>query len=344
VHMASDEQRSVDDEPRLFDIGAMDEPDDGVGDDKGGPLRLEGVDIPFDVLEFGNGQLPDTMLQRIGVGSHRLHPSAAAAFGKLRELAASAGIDLTCTDSYRTLDQQIDLKQRKPQWSATPGRSVHGWGFAVDVSIGMPPKAFGASVLRWLNDNGPPSGWFLGRPKDEPWHWVYRGETQAVAHDGAPTEPAAPDALDPAQGDLVQVDPAAIDSAITANVEISMGSTGAAVNVVRVLLDLPPGDSFGADTDAAVRAFQQAHGLAVDGKVGPRTWAALRTATAPPDRPDLATGSSGDVVMWVQRRLGCTVDGEFGSRTEATVKAFQHAVGLFVDGKVGPRTWAALTS
>lgn len=42
------------------------------------------------------------------------------------------------------------------------------------------------------------------------------------------------------------------------------------------------------------------------------------------------------------RGHGVTVDGIFGPRTDAAVRAFQQGRGLAVDGIVGPNTWTAL--
>ena len=62
----------------------------------------------------------------------------------------------------------------------------------------------------------------------------------------------------------------------------------------------------------------------------------------------LKKGSNGDEVATVQRKLkqwgyyDGTVDGIFGSRTEAAVRYFQRKNGLTPDGVVGPKTAAAL--
>ena len=63
--------------------------------------------------------------------------------------------------------------------------------------------------------------------------------------------------------------------------------------------------------------------------------------------PLLKKGSQGEAVKKLQQTLNgkgykLTEDGDFGSKTEAAVKAFQKANGLEVDGEVGPMTWGVL--
>jgi len=312
-------------EPPLFDIEERAEPD-VEGDDSKGGLVLEGVDIPFELLEHGNGRLPQSSLEKIGIGGHRLYKNAATAWAHWRAAAQGAGIDLTLTDSYRTFDEQVDLKKRKPTLSATPGKSVHGWGHAVDVSIGMPPKPFGNTVLNWFKANAPGFGWHLGRPKDEPWHWVYRGGGTS-GNDGK-------------QAHGFSTDTAAADD----TGELRNGSSGERVRFVQECLKITADGDFGNQTENAVKAFQKANGLTDDGRIGARTWAKLLASVAPADRPELSVGSAGDAVAWLQRRLAITADGEFGNQTAQAVKAFQKANGLTDDGEVGPKTWGALVA
>src|SRR5688572_4607933 len=107
--MAADTTTTVEidpDEPPLFDLD--DRPEvDPRGDLLGDEVVAEGVRVPAEIVALGNGRLPESTLQRVGIGSHRLHAAAAEAFARLRALAAEAGINLTCTDSYRTFDQQV---------------------------------------------------------------------------------------------------------------------------------------------------------------------------------------------------------------------------------------------
>jgi len=63
---------------------------------------------------------------------------------------------------------------------------------------------------------------------------------------------------------------------------IRIGDRGSDVAEVQSILGLEPDSRFGAATQHAVEDFQTAHGLAADGVVGPKTWAALRGTQAVP--------------------------------------------------------------
>ena len=110
---------------------------------------------------------------------------------------------------------------------------------------------------------------------------------------------------------------------------------------------------FGPKTEAAVRAFQKEKNLAVDGIVGPLTWAALVLT--------VRRGDQGDAVRSVQEEFqyrnlsgdpnnAPLVDGIFGPKTEAAVRNWQQFLHdndeptMAVDGIVGPMTWQSLIS
>ena len=141
------------------------------------------------------------------------------------------------------------------------------------------------------------------------------------------------------------------------------GSSGAAVYELQAFLDLqgydvgPIDGKFGNLTYQAVRAFQDDHDLVVDGVAGTATRAAIRTMTqqagfaslADPSGRVLRPGATGAEVRELQRWLKVAghdpgpIDGKYGAKTTAAVRAFQQAHSpLVVDGKVGAATRAAL--
>ncbi len=130
-----------------------------------------------------------------------------------------------------------------------------------------------------------------------------------------------------------------------------MGSSGGEVRQIQTALKKAgyyngkTDGIYGAQTEAAVRKFQAAKGLSVDGICGSATLAALgigKTASV------LRKGSSGDGVRQIQTRLANwgyysgKVDGIFGSGTESAVRKFQRNNGLTADGICGVKTLAAL--
>ncbi len=113
-------------------------------------------------------------------------------------------------------------------------------------------------------------------------------------------------------------------------------------------LTTEPDGTFGKDTVAATKLFQQINGLIVDGHIGPSTRKLLMSSDA--EANALTLGMSGETVQKVQSKLrelgylGAKATGYYGSDTEEAVKAFQKRNGLSVDGKAGRYTIQALFS
>lgn len=112
-------------------------------------------------------------------------------------------------------------------------------------------------------------------------------------------------------------------------------------------LTTEPDGTFGDDTKAAVKRFQESNGLLADGYIGPSTKAALMSDDAQSNA--LSVGISGDDVTSVQERLKALgymskATGYYGEGTESAVRSFQQTNGLTVDGKVGKNTMNALFS
>jgi N-acetylmuramoyl-L-alanine amidase len=131
-----------------------------------------------------------------------------------------------------------------------------------------------------------------------------------------------------------------------------VGDEGAAVRDIQDRLDAlgftcdpDPRSTFGDHTCGAVKGFQRARGLDVDGIVGPDTWRSLYEAGYRLGdrmlflrRPMIR----GEDVSELQSRLSSLgfdpgkVDGVFGPLTERAVVEFQHNRDLAEDGKAGP--------
>ncbi|WP_026691559.1 peptidoglycan-binding protein [Alteribacter aurantiacus] len=119
---------------------------------------------------------------------------------------------------------------------------------------------------------------------------------------------------------------------------------------------------YGEVTRQAVREFQLANGLKVDGVAGPQTFGALGNtsssgqaiekprATAIPDNHLLRQGSSGDAVKLLQEKLKdlgyftASANGSFQASTRDAVRKYQEANRLLVDGIAGPQTIRHLNS
>lgn len=119
---------------------------------------------------------------------------------------------------------------------------------------------------------------------------------------------------------------------------LKRGMKGVPVKRLQEKLGITADGDFGPGTEKAVKDYQSANGLAVDGIAGPDTFTHMGLY----ELVLLRRGSRGAAVKKLQEGLGIGADGIFGPGTEKAVKAFQEKNGLVVDGLAGPATLAAL--
>ena len=121
---------------------------------------------------------------------------------------------------------------------------------------------------------------------------------------------------------------------------LKKGSSGAAVRELQQSLaqhgfDPGPLDGqFGAKTDAAVRAFQRANGLAVDGVVGRDTRAALAGGVVSPPPPSTGTGSAATAARTQTATIGTTKTWTVPGKSGVSFKS-----GMSIDADGSPHAY-----
>jgi peptidoglycan hydrolase-like protein with peptidoglycan-binding domain len=128
-------------------------------------------------------------------------------------------------------------------------------------------------------------------------------------------------------------------------VVLRQGSKGSAVVVLQRGLKVTADGAFGPKTRAALVAFQKQQRILANGVVNRLVWDRLEKRDYPLiayRRVTLRQGSTGAVVVVVQRALRMTPSGTFGPTTTTAVKTVQRLAKLAQSGVVSGWTWVAI--
>jgi len=239
------------------------------------------VKMPKDLDGIEPGKLPASLLRAVP-GGGKMHHIASYAWEAMVDAAEKAGIKLTPTssgDTYRDYESQkkgfLTRYQLEPvagtstktfegkTWYlkkgmamlATPGKSQHNLGLAVDVANASEPKR-----LNWLIANVKDFGFSWEVVPSEPWHLRY------VCGDNVPAA-----VLEFAGGSIPNV---SVSPAGSAKAPENAGSDD-----IKKLQEALKSKGFfkgeitgaaGKETDDAVKAFKVANKLKEDAIVGPK--------------------------------------------------------------------------
>lgn len=269
------------------------------------------VKLPISLKNVEPGKLHPSLLRKIPQGG-QLHYLAADAWNAMVDAAKADGVELKPTssgDTYRSYDSQKAGFLRRYQlqpipnqktktfegktWYlkkgmamlATPGKSNHNLGLAVDIhTVGEKKR------LNWLIANVLKFGWSWEVVPSEPWHIRY---TEGDQSPQAVKEWLALNPKDPsifgtvaeqkivAEAVVKTQQPKAVNISVAKNKpKLIKNYKGRAVKQAQTLLSKhgfrcrPDGD-FGPKTYALVKNFQKSKSLPETGEVDERTWAAL---------------------------------------------------------------------
>ncbi len=126
------------------------------------------------VTAYINGRPSTITVVPVGNGKY-LRADAARNFLAMQADARRAGINLSATSGFRSMEEQRVLYQKylngTGNLAAKPGYSNHQGGISMDIGgVG----GYNTSAYRWLSQNASRYG-FVNDVRGEHWHWTYKG-------------------------------------------------------------------------------------------------------------------------------------------------------------------------
>lgn len=266
------------------------------------------VKMPAALRNVDPGKLHPSLLRDIPSGG-KLFYLAADAWNAMVEAAKAAGVELKPTSSgdlYRTYDSQkagflsrYSLEntgtnstktfegktwylKKGMAMLATPGKSQHNLGLAVDITNASEKKR-----INWLIANVEKFGWSWEVVPSEPWHIRYvSGDNptaavqEYVARNPKPVGMFGSVADQKSAAEAKVAEPKANVEEAKAKPTLRLGQKGVFIKEAQRLLEKngypcrPDGD-FGPKTQDLVEQFQKARNIPVTGQIDQPTWAAL---------------------------------------------------------------------
>ena len=269
------------------------------------------VKLPVSLKNVDPGKLHPSLLRKIPQGG-QLHYLAADAWNAMVDAAKADGVELKPTssgDTYRSYDAQksgfLQRYQLEPvvgtstktfegkTWYlkkgmamlATPGKSQHNLGLAIDIHTASEKKR-----LNWLIANVRKFGFSWEVVPEEPWHIRYTDGDQVpeAVKQWLVLNPKEPSVFGTTTEQMAAAEAAAkVKEQQPKNISVAKGKPnlvkdykGAAVKEAQSLLskhgfECKSDGNFGPNTQQIVKNFQKSKSLEETGDVDELTWAAL---------------------------------------------------------------------